>query len=88
MANFFQIQFPLYAAYKNTHPTTETISTQESNILGTFCDMNDIPLHLLQLYVCSVGKIAFLSRIGLITELLKLPFLISHAFITVLSDIR
>lgn len=54
VAKIFQIQFPLYTAYKhNTHPTIEDISTQESNILGAFCDMNDVevPLHLLR-YVC------------------------------------
>ncbi|KAF3852699.1 hypothetical protein F7725_006054 [Dissostichus mawsoni] len=53
-AKIFQIQFPLYTAYKhNTHPTIEDISAHESNILGSFCDMNDVevPLHLLR-YVC------------------------------------
>ncbi|MGH0139449.1 UNVERIFIED_CONTAM: hypothetical protein FKN15_063912 [Acipenser sinensis] len=42
VAKIFQIQFPLYTAYKhNTHPTIEDISAQESNILGSFCDMNN-----------------------------------------------
>ena len=93
MAKIFQIQFPLYTAYKhNTHPTIEDISAQESNILGAFCDMNDVevPLHLLR-YVC-----LFCGKNGL--SLMKdcfeygtpetLPFLIAHAFITVVSNIR
>nr|XP_060479486.1 ubiquitin carboxyl-terminal hydrolase 34 [Panthera onca] len=93
VAKIFQIQFPLYTAYKhNTHPTIEDISTQESNILGAFCDMNDVevPLHLLR-YVC-----LFCGKNGL--SLMKdcfeygtpetLPFLIAHAFITVVSNIR
>ncbi|NWQ77721.1 UBP34 hydrolase, partial [Columbina picui] len=93
VAKIFQIQFPLYTAYKhNTHPTIEDISAQESNILGAFCDMNDVevPLHLLR-YVC-----LFCGKNGL--SLMKdcfeygtpetLPFLIAHAFITVVSNIR
>ncbi|XP_028827085.1 ubiquitin carboxyl-terminal hydrolase 34 isoform X3 [Denticeps clupeoides] len=92
-AKIFQIQFPLYTAYKhNTHPTIEDISTQESNILGSFCDMNDVevPLHLLR-YVC-----LFCGKHGL--SLMKdcfesgtpdsLPFPIAHAFITIVSNIR
>ncbi|CAI9566410.1 unnamed protein product, partial [Staurois parvus] len=90
VAKIFQIQFPLYTAYKhNTHPTIEDISAQESNLLGAFCDMNDVevPLHLLR-YVC-----LFCGKNGL--SLMKdcfeygtpetLPFLIAHAFITVVS---
>ncbi|XP_058880437.1 ubiquitin carboxyl-terminal hydrolase 34 isoform X1 [Acipenser ruthenus] len=93
VAKIFQIQFPLYTAYKhNTHPTIEDISAQESNILGSFCDMNDVevPLHLLR-YVC-----LFCGKHGL--SLMKdcfesgtpetLPFPIAHAFITVVSNIR
>ncbi|KAJ7422952.1 hypothetical protein WISP_35954 [Willisornis vidua] len=93
VAKIFQIQFPLYTAYKhNTHPTIEDISAQESNILGAFCDMNDVevPLHLLR-YVC-----LFCGKNGL--SLMKdcfefgspdtLPFLLAHAFITVVSNIR
>ncbi|XP_018120315.1 ubiquitin carboxyl-terminal hydrolase 34 isoform X2 [Xenopus laevis] len=93
VAKIFQIQFPLYTAYKhNTHPTIEDISAQESNILGAFCDMNDVevPLHLLR-YVC-----LFCGKNGL--SLMKdcfeygtpetLPFQIAHAFITVVSNIR
>uniref|UniRef100_A0A8C9UXP2 Ubiquitin carboxyl-terminal hydrolase 34 n=1 Tax=Scleropages formosus TaxID=113540 RepID=A0A8C9UXP2_SCLFO len=92
-AKIFQIQFPLYTAYKhNTHPTIEDISAQESNILGSFCDMNDVevPLHLLR-YVC-----LFCGKHGL--SLMKdcfeygtpetLPFPIAHAFITIVSNIR
>ncbi|KTF99861.1 hypothetical protein cypCar_00023960 [Cyprinus carpio] len=92
-AKIFQIQFPLYTAYKhNTHPTIEDISAQESNILGSFCDMNDVevPLHLLR-YVCM-----FCGKHGL--SLMKdcfefgapdtLPFPIAHAFITIVSNIR
>ncbi|XP_058880439.1 ubiquitin carboxyl-terminal hydrolase 34 isoform X4 [Acipenser ruthenus] len=68
------------------------ISAQESNILGSFCDMNDVevPLHLLR-YVC-----LFCGKHGL--SLMKdcfesgtpetLPFPIAHAFITVVSNIR
>ncbi|XP_055079983.1 ubiquitin carboxyl-terminal hydrolase 34 isoform X2 [Periophthalmus magnuspinnatus] len=92
-AKIFQIQFPLYTAYKhNTHPTIEDISAHESNILGSFCDMNDVevPLHLLR-YVC-----LFCGKHGL--SLMKdcfefgtpetLPFPIAHAFITIVSNIR
>uniref|UniRef100_W5NGU5 Ubiquitin carboxyl-terminal hydrolase 34 n=1 Tax=Lepisosteus oculatus TaxID=7918 RepID=W5NGU5_LEPOC len=92
-AKIFQIQFPLYTAYKhNTHHTIEDISAQESNLLGSFCDMNDVevPLHLLR-YVC-----LFCGKQGL--SLMKdcfesgtpetLPFPIAHAFITIVSNIR
>ncbi|XP_062912032.1 ubiquitin carboxyl-terminal hydrolase 34 isoform X4 [Mobula hypostoma] len=93
VAKIFQIQFPLYTAYKhNTHATIEDISAHESNLLGAFCDMNDVevPLHLLR-YVC-----LFCGKNGL--TLMKdcfeygtpetLPFPIAHAFITVVSNIR
>uniref|UniRef100_A0A4W3GN70 Ubiquitin carboxyl-terminal hydrolase 34 n=1 Tax=Callorhinchus milii TaxID=7868 RepID=A0A4W3GN70_CALMI len=93
VAKIFQIQFPLYTAYKhNTHATIEDISAHESNLLGSFCDMNDVevPLHLLR-YVC-----LFCGKNGL--SLMKdcfeygtpetLPFPIAHAFITVVSNIR
>nr|XP_033794971.1 ubiquitin carboxyl-terminal hydrolase 34 isoform X3 [Geotrypetes seraphini] len=93
VAKIFQIQFPLYTAYKhNTHPTIEDISAQESNILGAFCDMNDVevPLHLLR-YVCLFcGK----NGLSLMKDCFeygspeKLPFIIAHAFITVVSNIR
>ncbi|XP_056267031.1 ubiquitin carboxyl-terminal hydrolase 34-like, partial [Pseudoliparis swirei] len=92
-AKIFQIQFPLYTAYKhNTHPTIEDISAHESNILGSFCDMNDVevPLHLLR-YVCLFcGK----HGLSLMKECFEtgtpesLPFPIAHAFITIVSNIR
>ncbi|XP_070409718.1 ubiquitin carboxyl-terminal hydrolase 34 isoform X3 [Nothobranchius furzeri] len=92
-AKIFQIQFPLYTAYKhNTHPTLEDISAHESNILGSFCDMNDVevPLHLLR-YVCLFcGK----HGLSLMKECFErgtpesLPFPIAHAFITIVSNIR
>ncbi|XP_023268188.1 ubiquitin carboxyl-terminal hydrolase 34 [Seriola lalandi dorsalis] len=92
-AKIFQIQFPLYTAYKhNTHPTIEDISAHESNILGSFCDMNDVevPLHLLR-YVCLFcGK----HGLSLMKECFEsgtpesLPFAIAHAFITIVSNIR
>ncbi|KAH0521479.1 Ubiquitin carboxyl-terminal hydrolase 34, partial [Microtus ochrogaster] len=74
VAKIFQIQFPLYTAYKhNTHPTIEDV---------------EVPLHLLR-YVC-----LFCGKNGL--SLMKdcfeygtpetLPFLIAHAFITVVSN--
>ncbi|XP_051939696.1 ubiquitin carboxyl-terminal hydrolase 34 isoform X4 [Hippocampus zosterae] len=92
-AKIFQIQFPLYTAYKhNTHPTIEDISAHESSILGSFCDMNDVevPLHLLR-YVCLFcGK----HGLSLMKECFQaatpdsLPFPIAHAFITIVSNIR
>ncbi|XP_032418043.1 ubiquitin carboxyl-terminal hydrolase 34 isoform X3 [Xiphophorus hellerii] len=92
-AKIFQIQFPLYTAYKhNTHPTIEDISAHESNILGSFCDMNDVevPLHLLR-YVCLFCGKHGLSLMKECFELgtpESLPFPIAHAFITIVSNIR
>lgn len=41
-SKIFQIQFPLYSAYKhNIHPSTVNILTQENNIFEVFCDMSD-----------------------------------------------
>ncbi|XP_037108825.1 ubiquitin carboxyl-terminal hydrolase 34 isoform X3 [Syngnathus acus] len=92
-AKIFQIQFPLYTAYKhNTHPTIEDIPAHESSILGSFCDMNDVevPLHLLR-YVCLFcGK----HGLSLMKECFQaatpdsLPFPIAHAFISIVSNIR
>ncbi|MGH0141434.1 UNVERIFIED_CONTAM: hypothetical protein FKN15_009228 [Acipenser sinensis] len=76
VAKIFQIQFPLYTAYKhNTHPTIEDV---------------EVPLHLLR-YVClfcgkhglSLMKDCFESGTPE-----TLPFPIAHAFITVVSNIR
>ncbi|KAI4786493.1 hypothetical protein KUCAC02_037084, partial [Chaenocephalus aceratus] len=76
---------PSTPPYKhNTHPTIEDISAHESNILGSFCDMNDVevPLHLLR-YVC-----LFCGKHGLSLMKESLPFPIAHAFITIVSNIR
>ncbi|KAG2467434.1 UBP34 hydrolase, partial [Polypterus senegalus] len=75
VAKIFQIQFPLYTAYKhNTHPTIEDV---------------EVPLHLLR-YVClfcgkhglSLMKDCFESGTPE-----TLPFPIAHAFITVVSNL-
>lgn len=74
----------------NTWPITKDISTQESNILGVFCNINDVEVSLYLLpYVCLFWGVALLSwRTALNTELLKPPLLMAHAFITVVANIR
>lgn len=86
----FQIQFPLYSAYKyNIHPSSVNILTQESNIFEVFCGMNDIeaPLHYFLMYVCFVRKMASYEGFEYGSPE-TLPFFIAHACNTIVSIIR
>lgn len=90
MADFSNSILLIHRLQANIQPITEDISAQESNTLGVFCNINDVEVSLYLLpYVCFGVGGAFLSwRIALNTELLKPIFLMAHAFITVVANIR
>ncbi|XP_039283222.1 ubiquitin carboxyl-terminal hydrolase 34 isoform X3 [Nilaparvata lugens] len=90
LSKVFQLNFPLYAAYKQAvQNKMEELTQQEAAALNVFCDLHDleIPIHLLRnvsLFCRSGGVQAMTSCF----EHHSLPVAVAHAMIAVVCNLK
>ncbi|XP_072031378.1 LOW QUALITY PROTEIN: ubiquitin carboxyl-terminal hydrolase 34-like [Amphiura filiformis] len=93
VAKAFQLNFPLYAAHKQFyHGVTEEMSSQETEALGNYCDMNDldVPMYLLRnvCFFCDSNGLAVMRQCFENCDPDKLPFALAHAMIAIVANLR
>ncbi|XP_033107296.1 ubiquitin carboxyl-terminal hydrolase 34-like [Anneissia japonica] len=93
VAKVFQMNFALYAAHKHMcHGITEELSSQESEALGNYCEMNDleVPIFLLRnvCFFCDSNGLSVMHNCfdGSTPE--ALHFGLAHGIIAVVANLR
>ncbi|XP_071963584.1 ubiquitin carboxyl-terminal hydrolase 34-like isoform X2 [Antedon mediterranea] len=93
VAKVFQMNFALYAAHKHMcHGITEELSSQESEALGNYCEMNDLEVPILLLrnvcFFCDSNGLSVMHNCfdGSTPE--ALHFGLAHGLIAVVANLR
>ncbi|XP_033629048.1 ubiquitin carboxyl-terminal hydrolase 34-like isoform X1 [Asterias rubens] len=94
VAKVFQMNFPMYAAHKQYYHglAEQETSSQESEALGNYCDMNDldVPIHLLRnvCFFCDSNGLAVMRQCFEAATPDTLPFSLAHAIIAIVANLR